>query len=277
MMSSCPAEWSDPSTRYRCEHPDTTYQDPLFDVPVTSYRTNITYRNRHCAMCNSDLEAGTTDTWYFYFACGNPWLGVGDDQIISHLSYSDVSKSWSMNMSAYPGLLKYCNLKPFRFSYSCIVDVFPTELAQRVLRTCTRRIVDTCPDDWTGDYVRAQCGAYTNHVCLGDTVYRNGNCLSCNNNGRSSSFYCSIITNWTALGKEWSGPGCGSWSIGAPPIMFPTDFTLLLKWQKRSSPCLQDTDLYDPFKKTCRKSFTESKSKCKVGSFHLSLFVFVVN
>jgi hypothetical protein len=265
MMSSCPAEWSDPSTRYRCEHPDTTYQDPLFDVPVTSYRTNITYRNRHCAMCHRDLDAATTDAWVVYFWCGNPRLNVSDDEIISHMSYYTASKLWVLNMITYREVLKRCNSWPSGILYSCAVEVFPTELAQTVLRTCNRRILDTCPDDWTDDYVRAQCEEYTAHVCLGDTVYRNYHCGVCNNNGCFYGSKCSEISNWIAPGNKWSGPECGRSNVGWPPKEIPNDFTLLLNWQRRRDACQQETEQYDPFKQTCRKSFTERNSKCKIA------------
>jgi hypothetical protein len=254
MMSSCPAEWNGSYTRFHCEHPDTTYRDPLFDVPVTSYRTNITYRNRHCALCHRDLDAGATDTWSIYFSCYNAWLNISNDEIIRHLVYNTVTSSWVLNLSAHPELLIFNNPKPSKLVYNCTVGVSPTELANTVLRTCTRSTVDTCPEDWTDEDVRAQCEGDVAHVCLGDSVYRNDYCGICNNNGSFHGLACSTFGNRF-------GP------VGTLP-----DFTVLLNWHQMTerATCQQDTEEYDPFDKTCRTVYMEAESKCKLSSLDLS-------
>jgi hypothetical protein len=248
MMSSCPEDWNDPSTRHHCEHPDATYQDPLFDVPVTSYRTNITYRNWHCALCHHDLDAGTTDIWSIYFSCGDAWLNISNDEIVSHLAYNTSTSSWVLNMSAYPEELIFDNPKPTTLVYNCSVEVWPTDWAQTVLRSCNRRPVDMCPEDWTDEFVRAQCENSTQHVCLGDTVYYNRFCGICNNNGSFDGLACYMFDK----------------RIGSPSS--PTDFTVLLNWHllRERATCQQDTEQYDPFKYTCRSLFMEGQSKCKL-------------
>jgi hypothetical protein len=44
------------------------------------------------------------------------------------------------------------------------------------------------------------------------------------------------------------------------------DFRTLLHWQnmRERDPCQQDTEQYDPFKKTCRTSFIATKGKSKL-------------
>ena len=261
MMSSCPAEWNDSSTRLHCEHPDTSYQDPLFDVPVTSYHTNITYRNRHCALCHRDLDASATDVWSIYFSCDNAWLNMIGDENVMYLAYSTATSSWVLNVSAHPELLIFDNSKPRMLLYNCTVGVWPTELSRTVLRTCKNSTVDTCPEDWTDEDVQAQCESYTAHTCLSGIVYRNHYCGICNNNGSFHGLACSTITvriNFEELLPE---------------------FTVLLNWHRlrERNKCQQDTEEYDPFRKTCRTAFMEAESKSKLSSLDLNLFVFYVH
>jgi hypothetical protein len=98
-------------------------------------------------------------------------------------------------VSAHPELLISDKPNPSELVYNCTVDVLPTALAHTVLRTCTRSTVDTCPEDWTDEEVRAQCEAYIAQVCLGDTVYRNDYCGICNNNGSFQGLPCSTYNN----------------------------------------------------------------------------------
>jgi hypothetical protein len=266
-MSSCPADWYDPSTRHRCEHPDSTYQDPLFDVPVTSYGANITYRNWHCALCNNDLDAGTTDIWSVYFICGDGWLNVGKDEKISHLAYSIATSSWVLNMSTRPELL-CIDRKPTTLVYNCHVGVLPTKSARTVLRKCNTSIVGTCPKDWTDGYVRSRCGDYTSYRCLGDTVYRNRYCVSCNNNDSIDGLYrCRLFKGqFVPLNSAYACEfGNYTWSNPGP---LP-DFSALIRWNSRrwSGTCQQDTQKYDPLKQTCRTLFMGPESKFKFVSF----------
>lgn len=259
MMSSCPAEWSDSSTHFHCEHPDTSYQDPVFDVPVTSYRTNITYRNRHCALCHRDLDAGTTDVWSVKFACHDVWLKITNNEVIRHLAYNTATSSWVLNMTANPELLIFDNPEPSTLVYNCMVGVEPTKLAQTVLRTCYNSTVDTCPEDWTDKDMLAHCEAKIAHMCASGIMYRNYYCDMCINNGSFRELDCSVIDI-----RLMSGP---------------RDFTVLLNWHslKERDTCQQDTEQYDPFKNTCRTAFLATDSKSKLSSLDFILFVFVVD
>jgi hypothetical protein len=260
MKSSCPPEWNDSSTHFHCEHPDTSYQDPLFDVPVTSHRTNITYRNRHCALCHYDLDAGTTDVWSIYFLCDNAWLNVSSEMLINYLAYNTETSSWVLNLTAHPELLIFENPKSSTQLYNCTVAVWPPELPDTVLRTCNSSTVDTCPEDWTDEDVWAQCQAYTAHVCLNDAVYRNHYCGICNNNG---SFH---------------GLPCVKLKVRDRAPELP-EFTVLLNWHalRERDTCQWDMEEYDPFTKTCRTAFMEAECKCELNSLDLTLFICLVH
>jgi hypothetical protein len=105
VLTKCPPEWKDPDTRNRCEHPDTNYSDPLLDAPVTSYSTNITYRNWHCASCHRDLDANTTAIWQSLFKCtignGMPFLSVSGETSTDYLSYDAYNSQWNFNIDRY--------------------------------------------------------------------------------------------------------------------------------------------------------------------------------
>jgi hypothetical protein len=261
MMSSCPPEWNDSSTRFHCEYPDASYQDPLFDVPVTSHRTNITYRNRHCALCHYDLDAGTTDAWSIYFSCDHAWLNISNEMIINHLVYNTTTSSWVLNLTAHSELLIFHNPKTSTQLYDCTVGVWPPALSHTVLRTCDSSTVDTCPEDWTDEDVRAQCEAYTAHVCLNDTVYRNDYCRICNSN---DSFH---------------GVACLQFSVRVPLEKLSPDFTVLLDWRRlrERNTCQQDVEEYDPFAKTCRTAFMEAECKSELSSLDLTLLICLVH
>lgn len=250
MMSSCPVEWKDPSTRYHCEHHDTSYRDPLFDVPITSSRTNITYRNRHCALCHHDLDVGTSNIWSIYFSCENAWIDLDDEKIINHLVYNTTTSSWILNITENPEFMIFQNYDQV---YSCRVGVQAPEVLLEVMRTCDSSTVNVCPEDWTDEEVQALCEAYSVHMCLNSTVYRNQYCGMCNNNGSLQGSVCLNVRT----------------RLKTTPR--PPDFTVLLDWHRlrRRDTCQQVTEEYDPFTRTCRPVFVEAECKSELGSLQL--------
>jgi hypothetical protein len=254
MMSLCPPEWEDPYTRFHCEHPDTSYQDPLFNVPVTSHRTNITYRNRHCAFCHHDLDAGSANFWPIYFSCENAWINLDNDTVINYLVYNTTTLSWTLNITENPEIQIFEDVSSSRNTYSCRAWVEADEALRAVLRTCDSNTVDTCPEDWIDKGVRAQCEAYTAHMCLNDFVYRNHYCGVCNNNGSFDGLFCMKLD-----------PRLSS-------TLSPADFTVLLDWRrlKKRDICQQETEKYDPFTGTCRTVF-ECKSDLSFSGLTLFL------
>jgi hypothetical protein len=99
VMTRCPPAWNEPNTRNRCEHPDTNYSDPLFDAPVTSRSTNITYRNWHCASCNRDLDANDTVIWDAAFLCYG--IPTRYEILEDTLSYNTSTLQWNSNMDGF--------------------------------------------------------------------------------------------------------------------------------------------------------------------------------
>jgi hypothetical protein len=248
MMSSCPTEWADAAIRVRCEHHDASYRDPLFDVPVTSLRSNITYRNRHCALCHHDLDAGTTNIWPIYFSCDNAWIDLDDQQIIDLLEYNAATSSWILNITEHPELMIFQNHKPV---YSCRVGVKPSEEPRTVFRTCDSTMVSVCPEDWADEGVRAQCEAYTSHICHDGAAYRNHYCGICNNNGSFEGSVCLEVGTRKKATQQ------------------PPDFTVLLDWHRlrKRDTCQHVSEEYDPFARTCRPVFVQAEGKFQMNSY----------
>ncbi|PSN42081.1 hypothetical protein C0J52_13013 [Blattella germanica] len=69
VMKSCPPNWKYEDTLQKCLSVDYSYRDPMLDVPVTSYRTNITYLNGHCAICHEDFDPSIDYIWSIEFTC----------------------------------------------------------------------------------------------------------------------------------------------------------------------------------------------------------------
>jgi hypothetical protein len=92
-MTTYPPDWKDSDTRNRCEYPDNSYRDPLFDAPLTSLSTNTTYLNWHCAYCHGDLDAAITVIWDASFSCygSNLPTPLSDETIAEHLSFNSLN------------------------------------------------------------------------------------------------------------------------------------------------------------------------------------------
>jgi hypothetical protein len=61
MKNTCRSDWGDDETHASC-HTDS-------GPPLTSHRTNISYANPHCAICNYDFDDSTDHIWPVRFAC----------------------------------------------------------------------------------------------------------------------------------------------------------------------------------------------------------------
>jgi hypothetical protein len=184
--------------------------------------------------------------WSFYFSCENAWVNFDDDVFINHLMYNTATSSWILNITENPELLIFQDLDnsdPSRLLYNCRVGVLAPETLHPILRTCSSSIVNTCSEDWTDEGVRAQCQAYTAHMCLNGTVYRNHYCGVCNNNGSFHGFHCLEF----------------SWRLWPPTL--PPDFSVLLDWRslRKRDICQEETEAYDPFTRTCRPAFVEAE------------------
>ncbi|KAJ9585544.1 hypothetical protein L9F63_002661 [Diploptera punctata] len=240
MKMSCPADWKDEQTRFRCENPDDTFQDPILDAPITSQRTNITYRNWHCAACHKDLHAGKSKMWPIYFNCSN-WMKLDEETLLKHLVYDTRNSSWMLNITDYLSLFDKNVVKPSHFE-ACHVGVqIPAEV-HSVLRLCPKNLIDSCPSNWDDDEVKVQCESYVSYTCslANNQMYRNYYCGYCNNNGTFKSIVC--------IGE-----------LVVRSTKPPADFSLLFDWHKLSkrSTCSDVSEQFDPLSNTCRKLFDE--------------------
>ncbi|XP_069692371.1 G-protein coupled receptor Mth2-like isoform X2 [Periplaneta americana] len=248
MISTCPSDWKDPNTRFRCEHPDTNFRDPLLDSPITSYMTNITYRNWHCASCHGDLAADSSFIWPVYFVCGSTYVNINDEEFIDHLEYNTTAQRWTLNMTEKVDYLLFETVdkfRPDRHIYSCDVVMSIPRIDLAPVRDCKAAVVDSCPDNWTDTSVRTQCEAFTSYLCSDEITYRNYYCGVCNNNGSFDGDSCSNLYFDVRIMYGYVPPG----------------FSILLDWRSLSKReiCWQETEKYDPFTKSCRKVFIETE------------------
>jgi hypothetical protein len=249
VMAQCPPDWTDSDTRYRCEHPDTSYRDPLLDAPVKSSSTNITYRNWHCASCHGDLDADTTVFWNAGVICYSEYGMrvplVSTENFTKYLLYNTSHRNLNIDISDLdndPGISSREN--PLQSTeqgrkhvqqkskYSCNLYYIPQVEELETIRYCKTGVISHCSPGWNGTEEQKLCEGYTARVCSGYNTYRNYHCLLCN--------------DFTV-----SNP-CLPSSYGFP--LKP--FSMLLNWNTlKRSECAK-SQVYDPLSRVCRKVFT---------------------
>ena len=242
-MTTCPPDWKDSDTRNKCEHPDSSYRDPLLDAPLTSLSTNTTYQNWHCAYCHGDLDAATTVIWNASFTCYSsyPPTTLSDETIAKHLSFNPLTSKWNLNISlptsdmkssmSAPGYIQRSTENNTQEIHSNCSLEFTLPVMGLRTRWCKTNEIRNCSDSWKDDDVKAQCEAYTARVCSGPKTYRNRHCLLCNN-----------------IDVQ---PPCVYYLIVYPTP--PTPFlTMLLVWRRGAC---ASSELYDPLSRVCRKVF----------------------
>lgn len=69
MVIKCPTYWSDDNVRTKCQAPSFHLQVENYStyIPVFSHATNLTYRNRYCALCNN-VSQSQYEFWNLLFA-----------------------------------------------------------------------------------------------------------------------------------------------------------------------------------------------------------------
>jgi hypothetical protein len=245
VMTRCPPDWKDFDTRHRCEHPDTNYRDPLFDAPVTSTSTNITYRNWHCASCHRVLDSNTAVIWAAGFVCRGYHRprNVTVEKLAELFTYKPSTSQWNLKIRKYASDMKSGmstqgttqNSKSNNNDetvYVCDLyfTVGKTKLEYR--RSCPLGIpvVDRCSENWKDTEVKTQCEAYTAHICSGTHIYRNQYCMLCNY-------------------EVFTGRCIGSVYTHLP-------FTALLDWKRLKRGMCASSEVYDTLSRVCRKVFT---------------------
>jgi len=246
VMTTCPPDWKDSDTRNRCEHPDSSYRDPLLDAPLTSFSTNTTYQNWHCAYCHGDLDAATTVIWDPRFSCYGSELRtpLSDETIAEHLSFNPLSSEWNLNISIPTSDMK-SGKSPLGYIqrrtdnnmqeiHSKCSLKFIIPIGDLPTRSCKPMEVRRCSDSWEDAEVKAQCEAYTARVCSGPDTYRNRHCLLCNNLDVPETCYFRYVSY--------------------PPPQIPS-LTMLLDWRRPNRGACASSEIYDPLSCVCRKVF----------------------
>lgn len=251
-MASCPPGWRERESRNRCQNPDITYRDPLFDAPVTSARTNITYSNSYCASCNNDFDPTRDEVWPLEFKCNLQYASLNTTTLLQRLEYDSIRLSWVLNLTGIDGYLFHPFSEPLIISdytadesiphgdahstdklYRCSAAPLTPTLTHN-LRYCSHDIVNECAENWKDTKAKTDCEAYTAHICFGHKTYRNYHCIKCNNVKSSEIQNCVVHER----------------RLYAIPV-----FSVLLDWcdVKRQHPC-NGTQVYDPLSRSCRNT-----------------------
>jgi hypothetical protein len=249
-MTTCPPDWKDSDTRNRCEHPDSSHPDPLLDAPLTSFSTNTTYQNWHCAYCHGDLDATTTVIWDSSFSCYGlyPFHALSDETITKHLSFNPLTSKWNLNISTSDMKSSSTENNKEEIHSNCLHDFSPPKM-ELPKRYCNPDEVGRCSDSWEDAEVKAQCEAYTARVCYGQNTYRNRHCLLCNHLDVPQPCF----------------PKPAIFEYGYAPI------SLLLDWRRLKRGTCAPSEVYDPLSCVCRKVFTWTLPKIILKNFPSSL------
>jgi hypothetical protein len=98
MKKVCRSHWDDDESRASCQ----TDSGP----PLTSHRTNVSYANPHCAICNYDFDASNDHIWPPTYSCYGTYnsydalVTSGDHNTTAvKLTYTNSSHTYSVNYS----------------------------------------------------------------------------------------------------------------------------------------------------------------------------------
>ncbi|KAK6637740.1 hypothetical protein RUM44_008162 [Polyplax serrata] len=226
MVTTCPSMWKNSNFRNKCEMADIS--DPLMTLPVTSHKTGITYRNIHCALCNSDADNASIDFWVPRLECPSLHLGTSVEMphnVTDMLVWNGPRNQWGVHHQTW---------------HPCFVDPVIPDTSSSFVRRCRENVIHACAVNWTNADIRNRCEAYTSLVYDGPKAYRNPHCALCNNIPLQN-LACAKISQRGFL----------------PNSFLPTAFSVLFDLTGKSEavgkikPCRKD-QLYDPFFKMCR-------------------------
>ncbi|XP_050420438.1 uncharacterized protein LOC126833258 isoform X4 [Adelges cooleyi] len=213
MKASCPPEWTDKPVRSACEQPDENAT--MMGNPVTVGTTGVTYRNRYCALCNSDTKGLVI--WDTRLRCQNftENVTVDADAIANSLTQQSDGQ-WTVE---YLGK-----------TYECKVEAVP----QPSSRPCITNMVTSCHTMWPNDEIKSNCEAYTTVVYEFDQPYKNIHCAICNH-VPVQKLKCNKSNVQNRFNIDFTARSLGTLFLAKPG-------------HRR---CRADT-FYDPFGKTCR-------------------------
>ncbi|KAG1669295.1 hypothetical protein GQR58_017573 [Nymphon striatum] len=92
IKGKCPQTWSDTYIKSKCEMDLQIQVDYMQQIPVLGKRTNITYTNVYCAICNNDDEI---HQWNVTVSCegGISEKALKNSNFLSITNYDSASKS----------------------------------------------------------------------------------------------------------------------------------------------------------------------------------------
>lgn len=200
--------------------------DLLSLVPVTSFSTNMTYKNYFCFRCN---ESGDK---YRYWN-----IKIFFDTESDEKEQNNVTLTYNHTWVASVG--KDSSIIPVTFS----VEV--PDAIQHLPKQCVPNVISSCSEDWENSAIHQKCNAYTSIVYFikdEQTVsYRNPHCALCNFENLENMLCALKITSRTTFKRPFS--------FTYLLDINRSDGELVGKIQKCSS---DDNSVWDPFYKKCR-------------------------
>ncbi len=178
VKQDCLPSWSHTDIRRNCEKstlPD--YSEPFLKTPVTNVRSNITYGNVYCAICNEDAsDPRELDYWLQALDC-KLTAKYNQSVLTERLSFNDTGGFWQV---ALDNILQPCNF----------FTLIPESSQDRV--AACEQTINTCPAgfvDKNDTNIRNTCESYTmilyasspkSRNLNGINAYRNAQCAICN-------------------------------------------------------------------------------------------------
>lgn len=250
---SCPPSFKNLEIRRQCEKSsdvrDVRY--PILVTPVTHTRSNVTYGNIYCAICNGDvsppkeLEFWDQGLKCMYNKTKDLPPKCQQDCVQNNLKYNETEGVWQVVFN--------------NLAYECELTASITDKAKSHVRSCVPTI-NTCPAGWKNEDIRNRCESYTlvvymppnktNAIYGNDSsvlnyneteiAYRNVHCAMCNN-APVQELECETVRT-TSLKNIF----------GVTP-----SFSVLLNFTRKDSvggnqPCNKEEQVYDSFFRYCR-------------------------
>ncbi|XP_014679831.1 PREDICTED: uncharacterized protein LOC106819753 [Priapulus caudatus] len=239
VKSLCPSAYRDVALRAACESGGDSSSDPAVSLPVTSARTNVTYRNVFCAVCHAD--AADVAYWVPRGACTYDPVSMRLhtlEQILLNSVHRVRHNRWYLNSNS---------------AYSCRVDVpRPPGVASRRCKPNT----GACPVGWPNDAVRRACASHAAYVYARRRpgVYRNAHCALCD--GKSlKDFSCQLSYGVKADGRHAIYDSALHLALDMPIGKQPAPPG---GEEARACSAAYPQSFYDPFAQACRRVYCDA-------------------
>ncbi|PSN44235.1 hypothetical protein C0J52_04822 [Blattella germanica] len=208
VVDSCPEETVE---KEECQNPRNNFPNPLLDVPVTSSRTNKTYQNGHCAICNNDFDIDDDILWDILFYCGEKKvisselrkefnrlhsravqeMDAAPEREFVQLSmecveYNENYTLWELNFQCLyvlfetiHGVHNHTLEHGTTSNIVCNVEVQSPEEVEGKKRYCHPDLIGDCPNHWNDVDIREKCQAYQDVIIRSYVIFRNPFCYYC--------------------------------------------------------------------------------------------------